>query len=325
MKTDQVHYSILVVDDIASIRMAISDYLSPDYRVIPARDAKEAIDALQTGSIDFLLSDIRMPGMSGLDLIAFTKEKWPEVHTALMTAYNVNDYIRFARENQIYNIIPKSTFLDLKFIGTMIQKILSGKIFGISHYLRNVKTEFISLAGLHKLHRNINAENPEYRFQKDTNYIFAIETAGEKDTGCDQISELLIHYGGASILRQVIEELASNAMTHGNGKMYLGFGISGETVFFRVLDMSGTLNRDEILMRLERNVTLDDQGLPISLQDSRGRGLFISRENVDQLIFNIAPDRYTEVIALLNIDEAVRTRAVSMYQSDRDVPEMLTS
>lgn len=312
--------TVLIVDDITSIRMAISDYLSSTYHVLTARDGNEALSVLESGRVDFLLSDIRMPGMSGLDLITTTQKRWPEVKYALMTAYNINDYIHYAREHRIYNIIPKSTFLDLNFIRIMLHKLLTGRIFGIDNYLPRLRTENLSIAKLHKIHRNTD-DAAEALFSPDTNYLFQVETHGEKDAGCDAISDILCRNGAPSIFRQITEELASNAMTHGHGKMQLGFGLSDETVFLSVTDHSGTLDRDEILLRLERNVTLDENGLPYALSDPRGRGLFISRENTDQLIFNIAPGKCTEVIAFINAGESVRTRAVSIYQSDRDVFE----
>jgi len=61
--------SILVVDDIFSIRLAIQDFLSPHFTVVTAGDGQEALEILSERRFDLLLSDIRMPGMSGIELI----------------------------------------------------------------------------------------------------------------------------------------------------------------------------------------------------------------------------------------------------------------
>ena len=105
---------ILIVEDIHSIRLAISDMLGSSFDVFKASCFDEGIDILSAYKIDLVITDIKMPGKSGLDLIEYVKQYYRDTQYALITAYNINDYIHFAREYSVWNIIPKYSSLDLE-------------------------------------------------------------------------------------------------------------------------------------------------------------------------------------------------------------------
>ena len=80
---------VWVVDDDRSIRWVFEKALAREG--IPFRtfaQAGEAIAELETGAPQVLVSDIRMPGTSGLDLLAKVKQSHPRVPVIIMTAYS---------------------------------------------------------------------------------------------------------------------------------------------------------------------------------------------------------------------------------------------
>ncbi len=336
-------YCVLVVDDIESIRFAIKDYLENVFDVREADNGYSAIKVMESCPVDIVITDIRMPGMGGLDLIRYLSSDWPAVKYILMTAYNVNDYIQFAREEKIWNIIPKTTFLDLRHIRIMIEKILSGDIFGIEKYFPGLSVEKITFPDLYKMARKI----PEETLNPGILYSVQVGTMEEKDRVCEIAGNLLLRSGAPRIFRQVVEELATNAMLraprnpHGKPKYHfrvsssdtlipldhivlepedkfdLAFGIVSDQAVVCVTDYHGTLDREEILYRLERQISVDPKTrLPIGVGDSHGRGLFISREHTDYLIFNIEPKKRTEAIAILSVDSSIRNRSLSIFQTN---------
>lgn len=127
-------YRILIVEDIHSIREAIKDLLSGKYKIFDAENYDEAIRILKNEEIHLVITDIRMPGKTGLDLIKTIQHEFPHVLYTLMTAYNINDYINFAHKHGIWNIIPKYSFLDIKLISVMVHKLLTRDIFGVEKY-----------------------------------------------------------------------------------------------------------------------------------------------------------------------------------------------
>ena len=80
---------ILVVEDDPDIRKILEMYLGgKGYAVGTADSGAAALAAVTSGPIDLILSDVRMPGMSGLELLRALKERDPEVQLVLMTAYS---------------------------------------------------------------------------------------------------------------------------------------------------------------------------------------------------------------------------------------------
>ncbi|GAA4596563.1 DNA-binding response OmpR family regulator [Actinoplanes octamycinicus] len=64
-------YTVLIADDEADHRDLLTLALSrTGYRVVTATDAPGALDALASGGIDAALIDVRMPGLSGIELCA---------------------------------------------------------------------------------------------------------------------------------------------------------------------------------------------------------------------------------------------------------------
>lgn len=106
----QENEKILIVEDIHSIRTAIKDVLAIEYSAFDAKNYSEAVEILKSEKIDLLITDIKMPGKSGLDLIRHVREHYPETLYTLITAYNINDYIKFAKDYGVWNIIPKYSF-----------------------------------------------------------------------------------------------------------------------------------------------------------------------------------------------------------------------
>lgn len=79
---------VLVVDDEGAIRYSVTKTLQRlGYMVDAVGSAEEATELLGEYEFDVVLTDIRMPGMSGVDLLAHIRENTPDVSVILMTGY----------------------------------------------------------------------------------------------------------------------------------------------------------------------------------------------------------------------------------------------
>jgi two-component system alkaline phosphatase synthesis response regulator PhoP len=79
---------ILVVDDEGAIRYSVSKTLQRvGYNVSVAASGEEALEMMGTQHFDVVLTDIRMPGISGVELLAEIKEQSPDAIVILMTGY----------------------------------------------------------------------------------------------------------------------------------------------------------------------------------------------------------------------------------------------
>ncbi len=80
---------ILVVDDEQGIRSLLRlTFTKSGYEVSTAANGREALELCDTGSFDAMLSDVRMPGMSGHELVRSVVARHPEMRFVLMSGYD---------------------------------------------------------------------------------------------------------------------------------------------------------------------------------------------------------------------------------------------
>lgn len=79
--------TILVVDDKASMVQLLRRLLSDQHHIIGANNGEEALAKLEVADVDVVLTDIKMPGMDGLELLQAVKARRPHAEVILMTAY----------------------------------------------------------------------------------------------------------------------------------------------------------------------------------------------------------------------------------------------
>jgi two-component system response regulator PilR (NtrC family) len=99
---------ILVVDDELSMREFLSILLEREgYEVAVAASAQEALRIMESALFDLVLSDVNMPGLSGIDLLARIKENSPETAVLMLTAFSAADQAVEAMKLGAYDYICK--------------------------------------------------------------------------------------------------------------------------------------------------------------------------------------------------------------------------
>jgi putative two-component system response regulator len=101
-------FSVLVVEDDLFVLNALSELLSEyGYRVRACDNAEEALAIFREGCYEVILSDIRMPGMSGLELLGHVHYLSPETPVVMMTAYAEVDVAVEATRKGAFDFIVK--------------------------------------------------------------------------------------------------------------------------------------------------------------------------------------------------------------------------
>ncbi len=104
-------YSILIVDDEPIIRKGISNFIdweSIDCKVIgEASNGIEAREMIQVNKPDIVISDIKMPGIDGIELSKFIYEEYPKTKIILLTGYSDFKYAQSALRYNVVDFILK--------------------------------------------------------------------------------------------------------------------------------------------------------------------------------------------------------------------------
>jgi two-component system NtrC family response regulator len=119
---------ILVVDDEPNSLFGICEILTDEgYRVIPAQNGREALETLQTNSIDILITDEKMPDMSGMELLSEIKRISGEIPVILITAYGSVSMAVEALKQGAFYFFEKPIFNNLERFLTIIHQALKTK------------------------------------------------------------------------------------------------------------------------------------------------------------------------------------------------------
>jgi len=99
---------ILVVDDEPEITASVAALLEGEYRVLTARSAEEGLALLRDNSVAVILTDQRMPGGAGSELLARSLDIAPEASRILFTGYSdITAVIDAVNEGQVFRYITK--------------------------------------------------------------------------------------------------------------------------------------------------------------------------------------------------------------------------
>ena len=114
---------ILIVDDELIMRESLAGWLERDgHEVSAASSGEEAMEVLKDSRFDILLVDIKMEGMSGLDVLKQVKESDPDVDVVMITAYGSITTAIEAMKKGAYDYLLKP--FDPDALGVLIEKII---------------------------------------------------------------------------------------------------------------------------------------------------------------------------------------------------------
>jgi two-component system response regulator HydG len=100
--------TLLVADDDPGLRESLERTLTREgYRVVLATDGRAALERVQAGGIDLIVTDLRMPGLTGLELLRAAKAIMPDVDVILLTAFGTVEEAVQAMKDGAYDFLTK--------------------------------------------------------------------------------------------------------------------------------------------------------------------------------------------------------------------------
>ena len=142
--------SILVVDDEPYSQFGICQILKDEgFNPIPAKNGREALEKVKTGSINIIITDERMPDLSGMELLAEIKKIDRQIPVILITAYgSVSMAVKALKQGAFY-FFEKPIFNNLEqFITILRQALKTQQMEKEIDHLRKVVSEKYSFPNI---------------------------------------------------------------------------------------------------------------------------------------------------------------------------------
>ncbi|MEJ5262535.1 MAG: sigma-54 dependent transcriptional regulator [Ignavibacterium sp.] len=182
-------HRILVVDDEEIVRQSLLAWFKEDgYDVDTAENADAALRLFETGKYSLILLDIKMPGMSGMDLLVKLKEYDPNAIIILITAYaSVSSAVK-ALKSGAYDYITKP--IDPDELSHIVEKAL---------YQKNLEVENVKLKeSIDEIARPDNLIGESHQMKEIYNLIHTVAQTdttvlilGESGTGKELVAKAI--------------------------------------------------------------------------------------------------------------------------------------
>ena len=104
---------ILVVDDDDTIRDTLYELLSEEYLCQTAETAEKAFARLEVDTYDVVLTDISMPGLSGLELLGHIRQKFPNTPVIMISGIGDQDHAQGLIKLGAFDFLLKPFSLDV--------------------------------------------------------------------------------------------------------------------------------------------------------------------------------------------------------------------
>ena len=209
----------LIIDDVQQIRQLLSELLC-DHECVLAASAEDALSVLQTRDFDLVLSDINMPGTSGLDLVPRILERSPDTVVVMISGEQGIESAIEALRAGAFDYITKP--IDLRHVQAAVnralghRRLLVGKRRYENHLEELVKERTAEIEHLAYYDRLTDLPNRNLFIDRCTQAL-GIAQRDEHQVGVvlasldrfKKIAESLSHEAGDVVLREVASRLRS--------------------------------------------------------------------------------------------------------------------
>ena len=121
--------AILLVEDDYNTRFGLGEILASEgYDVVLAEDADEALEKVDRET-DLVLTDLQLPGMSGLEMLNQMRQQYPELLSIIMTAFSTPETKLQAEESGVFSFLNKPLNID-QLLSAIENALLQNKLNG---------------------------------------------------------------------------------------------------------------------------------------------------------------------------------------------------
>lgn len=125
-------FTLLIIDDEKNIREGLAaNFEMEDYNVKTAASGQEGLDLISRGDIDLVITDLRMPGVSGEEVLRRVATETPGIPVIILTGHGSIDAAVDAMRHGAYDFLTKPLNLDQ--LGLIVKRALESRQIKIEH------------------------------------------------------------------------------------------------------------------------------------------------------------------------------------------------
>jgi len=179
----------LVVDDEESVRYSFQRAFGSDYQIVTAETGEEALSEIERSSPELIFLDVRMPKMSGLEVLMRIKANHPKLPVILMTGYSDTDTAIEAMKLGAFDYVPKP--FENREIRQLIEK-------GLEAYRMVKDTILFKTETAEKEEKIIGSSRVMHEIYKTIGRVAQSDTTvliqGESGTGKELVARAIHHH-----------------------------------------------------------------------------------------------------------------------------------
>jgi len=121
---DEKRTILFVDDEVRLLRSLERGLLDEPYNLLFAENGKDAMKLLEENEVHVIVTDMRMPEMSGLDLLRIVKEKYPHIVRLVLSGYaQVTTLLTAINQGEIFRFITKPWKMEEEFKSIIRQAV----------------------------------------------------------------------------------------------------------------------------------------------------------------------------------------------------------
>ena len=181
-------FTLLVIDDEKNIREGLAaDFEMDGYDVKIAANGDEGLEFLSKGDIDLVITDLRMPGTSGEDVLKKVTREMPGTPVIVLTGHGSIDAAVSAMQNGAYDFLTKP--LNLEHLELVVKRALKGRELSLQH--QELLSEVKSKSSDNMIGKSPSLQKVNNLINKVADSKISILITGESGVGKEVVADAI--------------------------------------------------------------------------------------------------------------------------------------
>ncbi|WP_178842475.1 sigma-54 dependent transcriptional regulator [uncultured Treponema sp.] len=181
-------FTLLVIDDEKNIREGLAaDFEMDGYNVKIAANGEEGLEYLSKGDIDLVITDLRMPGTSGEDVLKKVTREMPGIPVIVLTGHGSIDAAVSAMQNGAYDFLTKP--LNLNHLELVVKRALKGRELSLQH--QELLSEVKAQSSVNVIGKSPSLQKVNSLINKVADSKISILITGESGVGKEVVADAI--------------------------------------------------------------------------------------------------------------------------------------